>query len=516
MPTHPVAAALLPVKQVHPNPDQPRKYFDLAEMEELKTSIKERGLINPISVKLLEAPSPFPATTALAGPPSSSGGSGEGWGEGPHYLIMAGERRFRACCDLGWTEIDARIWPASTPPEEVELLSIVENLQRKDLRPLEIARGYKVLTEAPYNLSQEAIANQVGKTQQAVAQYITINQLGPRVQEITIRIVNLGVAHYLQLCRIKTPEDQIALAKEAAEKDLSVKELKALVNKKLPLTPPKGKSIKANNDPTDRLQPLWSILRDKVDPTCQETWAVVYSPFTFTFKKEWGWAFGLIDRNQVGPERVAAWLETLAKGIREAHQPEPGEERRKLEQAQEAEDQKLIEAAQKAEAKASEMTTHALEMAQEYKSVNQKAADLWLPKNAQEAREMKASPLSNPRLPDTPAEWAEVEALAPSGPGAVYQWMLGASNYWTKKATQLTWKDLQAPDPITGCRQMIETLRQGKALQAAMPEEEAPLPPTAKPATQVSPTVPLPTPPAAIPPEVQAMIDRAKARSAKL
>jgi len=137
MPTHPVTVALLPVKQVHPNPDQPRKYFDLAEMEELKTSIQERGLINPISVKLLETP--FPATTALAGPPSSSGGSGEGGGEGPHYLIMAGERRFRACCDLGWTEIDARIWLASTLPEEVKFLALVENLQRKDLRPLEVA-----------------------------------------------------------------------------------------------------------------------------------------------------------------------------------------------------------------------------------------------------------------------------------------------------------------------------------------------------------------------------------------
>jgi len=158
------------------------------------------------------------------------------------------------------------------------------------------------------------------------------------------------ISSYLQLCRLNTPEDQIALAKEAAEKDLSVKELKALVSKKLPSTPPKGKSIKANNDPTDRLEALWPILRDKVDPTCQETWAVVYSPFTFTFKKEWGWAFGLIDRNQVGPERVAAWLEQLARGIRDAHQPEPGEERRKQEQAQEAEDQKQIEEAKKLEA----------------------------------------------------------------------------------------------------------------------------------------------------------------------
>src|SRR4051812_6811505 len=112
MPTHPVATTLLPISQIHPNPDQPRKNFDPQELEALKSSIQERGLINPISVMQ----------------------RGEA-----DFLIIAGERRFRAVSELGWQEIDARIWPQVTSTQEVELLSLVENLQRKDLNPIEVA-----------------------------------------------------------------------------------------------------------------------------------------------------------------------------------------------------------------------------------------------------------------------------------------------------------------------------------------------------------------------------------------
>src|SRR5438874_11369269 len=111
MPTHPVATSLLPIGQIHSNPDQPRKNFDSGELEALKASIKERGLINPISVMQ----------------------RGEG-----DYVLIAGERRFRAVRELGWTEIDARIWPQGTPSSEMDLLALVENIQRKDLNPIEV------------------------------------------------------------------------------------------------------------------------------------------------------------------------------------------------------------------------------------------------------------------------------------------------------------------------------------------------------------------------------------------
>jgi hypothetical protein len=120
--TRPIATTLLSVAQIYPNPDQPRRIFDPKELAELKASIRERGLINPIAVVQ----------------------------RGEHdYLIMAGERRYRAVCELGWTEIDARIWPLNTPGREVELLSLVENLQRLDLNAIEVAKGYRILTWPP-------------------------------------------------------------------------------------------------------------------------------------------------------------------------------------------------------------------------------------------------------------------------------------------------------------------------------------------------------------------------------
>ena len=107
-----------------------------------------------------------------------------------------------------------------------------------------------------------------------------------------------------------------------------------------------------------------------------------------------------------------------------------------------------------------EAAQRAQEMSKKNRMANQKAADHWLPKTPEEFKDMEASPM-NYRLPNTPEEWAGVEALASQGPGAVYKWMLGEKSYWTQKAAQLSWQDLGYPDPLTGCHNLIETLRKG-------------------------------------------------------
>jgi ParB/RepB/Spo0J family partition protein len=296
MPTHPVASALLPISQVHSNPDQPRKTFDAEGHKALKESIQERSLINPISVMQ----------------------RGEG-----DYLIVAGERRYRAVCDLGWQEIDARIWPQSTPPQEVELISLVENLQRKDLNPMELANEYKLLTQPPHNMTQEDIAKQLGKTQQAVAQYISISQLDPKVQEITIRIVNLGIAHLLQLCRLKTPEEQIELAKKASEGEWTVKQLTAEVNKKL-----KGEGggekgagavspVAHHPSPADPLAGLWGRLHHDPRLGPPTTWQVTYGG-SFRWTLQFGTLSADLADGPAGLQAVIAnWLGKLADSLKE-------------------------------------------------------------------------------------------------------------------------------------------------------------------------------------------------------
>jgi ParB family chromosome partitioning protein len=225
MPTYPVTMTLLPVNQIRPNPDQPRKNFDPEDLKDLKESIQERGLINPISVLQL---------------PNTSADRGEGGGS-DGYMIIAGERRYRAVCELGWTMIDARIWPSTTRTQEVELLSLVENLQRADLAPIEVADGFHVLTQPPHNMTQEQLGQRLGKTKANINQYIALTEFDSEVKEKLNRF-NLGLRHLLQICRLKAPEEQIALAQEVSEKELSVKELKARVDKAVSSEKPKANS----------------------------------------------------------------------------------------------------------------------------------------------------------------------------------------------------------------------------------------------------------------------------------
>lgn len=206
MPTQAIDTRLIPLSQIDPNPDQPRKNIDPASLEELKASLQERGLINAISLQDM--------------------GNGR-------YRLIAGERRFRAAQALGWGEIDARIWPQALPVQELELLALVENVQRKDLSPIELANSYKLLSQLPHNLSQEEIAQKTGQGRSTIGQYAMVSNLDAKVQEFVTQVTNLTLKHLLQICRLKTPQEQIAMAEAASEKDLSVEQLKALVDKKL-------------------------------------------------------------------------------------------------------------------------------------------------------------------------------------------------------------------------------------------------------------------------------------------
>ncbi len=198
---------------MRPDPTQARSSFDPEQMEQLKESLQERGLINPICVRRLDG--------------------------SDAYEIIAGERRFRAAKALSWSEIDARIYPSTTPALETELLSLVENLQRVDLNPIEEARGYRQLAESPYSMNQEAVARQVGKKQSAISEALALLDLAPEVQQFIERsIISRGHARFL--AKITNLEQQIALAKQVVAEEWSVKETERQVNALL------GKKAKPN------------------------------------------------------------------------------------------------------------------------------------------------------------------------------------------------------------------------------------------------------------------------------
>ncbi len=189
----------LPISQVECNADQPRKRFDDETLAELAESIKEHGILQPLTVRRL-----------------SSG----------YYQIIAGERRWRAARLAGLTEVPAIIIEADD--RKATELALIENLQREDLDPLEEAEGYKKLMDG-YHLTQEDVAARVGKSRSAVANALRLLGLCPDVRAL-VEAGKLSGGHARALLPLNA-----TLQKKAAQTvisgGLSVRQTEALVKK---------------------------------------------------------------------------------------------------------------------------------------------------------------------------------------------------------------------------------------------------------------------------------------------
>lgn len=187
------------INKVSVNPLQPRKEFDVARLNELKDSIKKYGLMNPITVK------------------ETIGG----------YEIVAGERRFRAFQLLNVEKIPAIITSISSNAEQLEK-ALIENIQREDLNPIEIANSYKQLIEE-FNYTQEQLAERVGKERATVANVLRILNLPDTVQyQILQKKITLG--HAKVLLGLDDASQIIAIAKDIVDKGLSVRATEKIVN----------------------------------------------------------------------------------------------------------------------------------------------------------------------------------------------------------------------------------------------------------------------------------------------
>ena len=171
------AVVLLPLDIIAPNRNQPRKYFDQKSMEELTESIKEYGVINPITVRRCEG----------------------------EYELISGERRFRAAQMAGLAEIPAIIVKADT--KKSAILSLLENLQREDLTFLEVAESYRALIHEQ-GMTQTQLAERVGKSQSSVSNKMRLLQLSPRIKKL-VREYDLTESHALALLQLKDEEQQV-------------------------------------------------------------------------------------------------------------------------------------------------------------------------------------------------------------------------------------------------------------------------------------------------------------------
>ncbi|MDR2467898.1 MAG: ParB/RepB/Spo0J family partition protein [Spirochaetaceae bacterium] len=185
--------ALLHIEHITANPNQPRKTFEPVALEELAATIKKNGVLQPILVE---------ETAKNA------------------YIIIAGERRLRAAKLAGLTEIPAII--RKFTPEESFLVSILENLQREDLNPIEEAAAFKQLMDIS-GLSQEGVAAKVGKNRATVANSIRLLKLPPAIQE-ALKTGTITAGHARALLSIDDTVTRIALFQDIIAQTLSVRE----------------------------------------------------------------------------------------------------------------------------------------------------------------------------------------------------------------------------------------------------------------------------------------------------
>jgi ParB family chromosome partitioning protein len=185
----------LPIKDIKANPFQPRQTVDPAALEELVSSIKQAGLLQPVVVRRAPA----------------NGG----------YELIAGERRLRACQQLGWERIPAVQRDADD--RTLLTLALIENLQRDDLSPVDEARGYERLI-AEFKLAQQDVADAVGRDRSTVANALRLLKL-PEVVLQMLHEGHLSVGHARALLALEDPRIVTTLAREAVAQGLSVREV---------------------------------------------------------------------------------------------------------------------------------------------------------------------------------------------------------------------------------------------------------------------------------------------------
>lgn len=233
------------LSKIQPNPDQPRSIFEEETLEELATSIRSLGVIQPITLK-------------ETGP--------------DQYMIISGERRYRASLLAGLESIPAYIKTAAD--EHVVEMALIENIQREDLNSIEIALAYQKLLDS-YNLTQEKLSERVGKKRTTIANYLRLLKLPAEIQ-MGLKDKKIDMGHARALIPVEDPEVQLALYEQILADGLSVRNVEEMVRNGLSAVTAKkqGKTTPSKS----RLPEEFNLLKDhlsaffqtKVQLVCNE------------------------------------------------------------------------------------------------------------------------------------------------------------------------------------------------------------------------------------------------------
>lgn len=191
------AISEIPVAQIEPNPEQPRTTFDTEALEELAASIRELGIVQPLSLR--------------------KSGSGT-------YQIIAGERRWRAAKLAGLESVPAYVRTASD--SEVTEMALIENIQREDLNAIEVALAFRKLIDS-YNLTQERLSERLGKKRATIANHLRLLKLPAEIQ-LGLRDRKLDMGHARALLAVESPKEQLKLYSRILRDGLSVRAVEKL------------------------------------------------------------------------------------------------------------------------------------------------------------------------------------------------------------------------------------------------------------------------------------------------
>lgn len=231
---------------IHANPNQPRREFNQDALVDLATSIKEIGLVQPITLRKMENDT---------------------------YQIIAGERRFRASKIANLSTIPAYIRTADD--EQLMEMALVENIQREDLNSVEIALAYQHLIEE-YKLTQDQLSDRIGKNRTTIANYLRLLKL-PAIIQVGLKNKKIDMGHARALLGLESPKTQIKLYEEIIEHGYSVRKVEELVkaltlgetitSKGRKITPPKAH---LSSEYVALKKNLSNLFHTKVQFTCSE------------------------------------------------------------------------------------------------------------------------------------------------------------------------------------------------------------------------------------------------------
>lgn len=217
---------LISLNKIKSNENQPRKSFDNEKIAELAESIKHHGIVQPLILKQVD----------------------------DYYIIVAGERRWRAAKMLGLKEVPALVMDLTE--KQVLEISLIENIQRQDLNPIEEAIAYKKLLK-DFELTQDELSKRIGKSRTAITNTIRLVNLDSRVQQYLIEGV-LSEGHGRTLLAIEDPEVQYSVAQKVIDEKMSVRELENFIKK---MSNPKNR---VNKQQDENLNPYYKDIKEKL------------------------------------------------------------------------------------------------------------------------------------------------------------------------------------------------------------------------------------------------------------